>query len=180
MSLRQPEVPKNDFFFCFFRVLYDKILKVSITRELYIKLDWLPFKMTKKTIFLLVFNTIYTSRTKRNVLKWVFQDFFWMRIYQDFFQNIIDYNIHGNQKDSRKNQLFHCRNYFLQEFTSSSIFAYYSTLRTFWEFIFASPVFLLFFVFLLLLVFSLPWYFLVENGINPVFSFIMLYLKLHR
>ena len=102
--------PKMTFYLVFFLVLYDKTLKVSITQELYIKLNWPPFKMTKRTIFLLVFNTIYISRTKGSVIKWVFQDFFWMRIYQDFFQNIRDYNIHGNQKESRKNQLFHCRN----------------------------------------------------------------------
>ena len=37
-----------------------------------------------------------------------------------------------------------------------------------------------FHVFLSLLVFFLPLYFLFDNGIDPLFSFIMSYLQLHR
>ena len=39
---------------------------------------------------------------------------------------------------------------------------------------------LIFHFFLSLLVFVLPLYFLFENGIDPVFSFVMSYSQLHR
>ena len=48
-------------FFLFFRALNHEISKASTSRELY---TGRPFKMIKRPIFLLVFNAMYTSRTK--------------------------------------------------------------------------------------------------------------------
>ena len=75
---RQPKVPPRCHFL-FFRAIYDEVSKVSISRELYVILNWLTFQNDRKTVSLLVFNTINTSRTKGNGLKWKFQVFFWMR-----------------------------------------------------------------------------------------------------
>ena len=57
-----------------------KFRTFSISRELCIKINWFTFQNDRNTIFLSVFNKIYTSRTKGNGLKWEFQAFFWMRI----------------------------------------------------------------------------------------------------
>ena len=65
---------KKNPFFVFFRALNDEISKIFISQELYIKLNWGSFKMTGRAILLLVFNTIYTSRTKENGLRWEFKE----------------------------------------------------------------------------------------------------------
>ena len=74
-----PKCPKNDFFVLIwsFMMKFQKFLYP----ENYIsyQIGW-PFKITERPIFLLVLNTIYTSRTKGNGQKWEFQVFFWIRI----------------------------------------------------------------------------------------------------
>ena len=64
---------------CLFWTLYI-ILKVLISRKLYIILNWLTFQNDRKTCLSISANKIYTSTTKENGLKWEFQFFFsWMR-----------------------------------------------------------------------------------------------------
>ena len=88
--LRRSEVLKN-LFFGFYLTLYDEIAKASISRELYIVLNWLNFQNSRKTIFLLMFNAIYIF--KHNISlhqgpkKWGK-----MRI-SGLFRKLIDYNI---------------------------------------------------------------------------------------
>ena len=69
--------PKNAVFVFSWTLKFQKFLY----HENYIsyQIGW-PFKITERPIFLLVLNTIYTSRTKGNGQKWEFQVFFWIRI----------------------------------------------------------------------------------------------------
>ena len=70
---------------CFFCMLFSWHYVIKFKKALFHKnyisyqIGW-PFKMTGRTVFLLLFNTIYTSKTKGNGLKWEFPVFFWMRI----------------------------------------------------------------------------------------------------
>ena len=75
---------KKKYFFCFYLALYDKISKVSVSRELYIVLNWLIIQNNQKThssinVIDVIKNT-HQSRTKENGLRKEFEVFFWMRI----------------------------------------------------------------------------------------------------
>ena len=95
--------------------------------------------MTERSIFLLVFITIYIKAS----FEWKFQN---------FLRNLIHYNMHLE--------------------ISGDIFAYYLVLITSPEFIFSDAEFSSFFFFLSLLDFFLSLFFLFQNGIDPVISFI--------
>ena len=160
--------------FGFLRNLYEEISKVSLSPEVHIILNWPTFQNDRKNIFLLVLNEIYTSKkwAKMGIPGLLLNANFrissetWITItYMEIEKNQEKINVHILKTIFRNN---------LHLVVSLRINSILSTAR---EFIFANAVFISFIFFLLLLVFSLPLYFLLENGIDPAFSFIMLYLQ---